>query len=99
MLEYSEKRTYIRMETDCDMTYKFPQSDQTHHARCINLSGAGILFNTQEAIEPGLAVEVCVTPQNNVTPAMTAFIEISRCSPIENDQYEIAASIKGIKAD
>ena len=44
MLEQGEKRTYIRMETNCKMTYKFPESEQIHEATCINLSGAGILF-------------------------------------------------------
>lgn len=98
MLEYDEKRNYVRMDTNCEMTYKFPQSDQINNAKCINLSGAGLLFSAPERLEPGIALEVCIKPGNNITPSMTAFIEILRCSPCPNETYEIAAAIKGIKA-
>lgn len=87
------------MQTDCEMTYRLPQSDQIHSARCINLSGAGILFRADDNIDPGRAVEICVKPQNNITPSMTAYIEVIRSNLMDDEQYEIAASIKGIKAD
>ena len=99
MLEYDEKRNYIRMDAHCRMTYKFPQSDEINDATCVNLSGAGLLFNASEALEPGIALEIRVIPENNITPPMKAFVEIVRCTPNQNDQYEIAAAIKGIKAD
>lgn len=99
MLQHGEKRTYTRMETNCKMTYKFPESEQRHEATCINLSGAGILFKATDDIEVGRAVEICVMPENNITPSMTAFIEVTRSSPTEDKKYEIAASIKGIKAN
>lgn len=99
MLEYDEKRKYMRMDTHCKMTYKFPQAKQSHDATCLNLSGAGILFRAQESLEPGRALEICLTPETNVTPPMTAYIEIVRSSSCGSDQYEIAASIKGIKAE
>ena len=35
MLEYDEKRKYMRMDTHCKMTYKFPQAKQSHDATCL----------------------------------------------------------------
>lgn len=99
MLEYGEKRAYFRMETDCNMTYKFPDSDREYTATCINLSGTGILFKAKDDLEPGRALEIQIRPENYTCPSITAFIEIIRSDPIEANQYEIAASIKGIKAN
>jgi len=44
-------------------------------------------------------MEINVVPKNTRTPPMTAFIEIVRSTKRENDHYEIAATIKGIKGD
>jgi hypothetical protein len=97
MLGYDEKRNYIRMNVDCSLTYKLAASDQVYNGRCTSLSGAGISFITSEAIEPGKGLEISVIPENNVTPPMTAFIEVVRNSDLENGEFEIAATIKSIK--
>ncbi|MGH8550443.1 MAG: PilZ domain-containing protein [Methylococcales bacterium] len=99
MLEYGEKRAYLRRETGCNMTYKFPDSEREYQAICINLSGTGILFKARDDLEPGRALEIRIRPENYTCPSITAFIEIIRSDPIDADQYEIAASIKGIKAN
>ena len=98
MLEYDEKREYIRMETHCKMTYKYVDSEQEHEALCLNLSGAGVLFHTSENIEAGKALEIRITPENSITPPMVAFIEVLRATPLgEQNCYEVAATLKGIK--
>lgn len=99
MLEYSEKRAYFRRATDCRMTYKFPDSEREYTATCINLSGTGILFKARDELEPGRALEIRIRPENSTCPSITAFIEIVRSDPIEDHQYEVAGSIKGIKAN
>lgn len=99
MLEYDEKRNYIRMIVDCDITYKLASSDQVYNGRCKTLSGAGISFVSSEKIEPGKGLEIKVIPENKVTPPMTAYIEVVRNSPLENGEFEIAATIKNIKGN
>lgn len=99
MPEYEEKRNFVRMDSNCKMTYKFVDSDQQHDATCINLSGAGILFKVDEEIEPGKALEIVLTPENKLTPPLNAFVEVVRASVASNGIYEIAASIKGIKSN
>ncbi len=97
MLEYDEKRDYIRMDVDCDISYKLADSDETKTGHCTSLSGAGISFIADTPYEAGLAMEVNIIPKNNSTPAMTAFIEVVRSSPSDNGCFEIAASIKSLK--
>ncbi len=99
MLGYDEKRSYIRMEIDCEVTYKLAGSDELHHGRCSTISGAGVSFMAECAFEPGKAMEINVIPKNTVTPSMTAFVEVIRSTQQDDGSYEIAASIKSIKAD
>ncbi len=97
MLEYDEKRDYIRMDVDCDITYKLADSDAVKTGRCTSLSGSGVSFIADSAFEIGLAMEVNVIPQNPLTPAMTAFIEVVRNMPQDDGSVEIAATIKSLK--
>lgn len=97
MLEYDEKRDYIRMDVDCDITYKLANSETTKTGKCTSLSGAGVSFISESAYDVGLAMEINVLPKNSVTPPMTAFIEVVRCIPHADGSFEIAASIKSLK--
>jgi len=99
MLEYDEKRNYIRMEVDCDIMYKLAGSDQLFHGRCLSISGAGVSFIADQSYNPGIAMEVNIVPKSAVTPPMTAFIEVVRTTKQTDNRYQIAASIKSIKAD
>ncbi|MFW5444187.1 MAG: PilZ domain-containing protein [Methylococcaceae bacterium] len=97
MQDYDEKRDYIRMDVDCEVTYKHADSDTVKTGHCTSLSGAGISFISEMAYETGIAMEVNVLPKNSVTPPMTAFIEVVRCIPKDDNSFEIAASIKSLK--
>ncbi|MCI0654038.1 MAG: PilZ domain-containing protein [Methylococcaceae bacterium] len=98
MLESGEKLDYTRSESNCNMTYKFPESNREYAAICMRLSGTEILFKTDQNVELGHAVEIRILPENYACPSITAFVEIIQSNPVEKNHYEIAASIKGIKA-
>ncbi len=83
----------------CRMTYKFPGSDNTCDAFCININSAMIMFCSESDVEPGKALEICIMPENDIVPPMTAFIEVICSNPIGQAEYEISASIQGIKAN
>ena len=99
MLDYDEKRNYIRMEIDCDVTYRLAGSDEQHQGRCTSISGAGVSFISSLSFDPGKAMEINVIPKYTLTPSMTAFIEVIRSTPQDDGSYEIAATIKSIKGD
>ncbi len=97
MLEYDEKRNFIRMSVNCEINYKLTDSDQTYQGRCTSLSGAGLAFIADREFEQGKSMEVNVIPENSITPPMTAYVEIVRSIKLDSGQYEIGAQIKSIK--
>ncbi|KAF3981254.1 MAG: PilZ domain-containing protein [Methylococcales symbiont of Hymedesmia sp. n. MRB-2018] len=97
MLEYDEKRDYIRRNVNCEVTYKMADSVDIKTGRCTSLSGAGVSFITERSYDAGLAMEIKVLLKNSVTPSMTAFIEVVRSISQEDGSFEVAASIKSLK--
>jgi PilZ domain-containing protein len=97
VLTYEEKRKFIRMEVDCDLTFKFADSDQVYQGRCTSLSGSGVAFTTDEQFDIGIGLEIRITPKNPATPPMIAFVEIVRTTVLENGSYKIGALIKSIQ--
>lgn len=99
MLEYDEKRDFIRMQADCNMTFRLADTEIVYDGTCVNISGSGILFEADIPLELGKAVEVRIIPRNKVTPPLTAYIETLRCTGSETGRYRIAGAIKGIKSE
>lgn len=99
MLEHNEKRDFIRMDTNCKMKFKKPGAGSFSDGTCLDLSGAGIRFESSQEVEVGKALEICITPEREVTPPLEALIEVIRCEPLGETKWEIAASIKGIKGN
>lgn len=97
MLTYDEKRNYIRMHIDCDITFKLAGSVEVYSGRCTSISGSGVSFITDRAIDQGKALEITVVPNNSITPSMIAFIEVVRITRQYDHTYEIAGTIKSIK--
>ncbi len=97
MLEYDEKRHYIRMKIDCDVTYRLADSDELCQGRCSSICGSGVSFIANRFFESGKAMEINVIPKNTLTPSMTAFIEVIRSTQQDDGSYEVAATIKSIK--
>lgn len=97
MLDQNERRKYVRMEIACKLIYKFPGAEGEFAGKCANISGAGILFAGSEPVEPGLALEIRISPDNTLKLVLQAFAEVLRCTQIAPQRYEIACEIKGIK--
>ncbi|QSA95641.1 PilZ domain-containing protein [Methylococcus sp. EFPC2] len=98
MSDYIEKRTFARSPAHCRLSFNLIDRDGVRDGSCLDVSAAGILFITDRPVEPGRAVEIRTSPDNPNTPPLTAFAEITRCIPDERG-FQIAAAIKGIKAD
>lgn len=96
-MQYEEKRAFMRINVDCDMTYRLIDGHQFENARCTSLSGAGVSFIAQQHCDEGKAIEISITPQNSLTPSLTAFVEVIRVCAKDAGNYEIAATIKSIK--
>ncbi len=96
-MSYVEKRNYIRMEMNCDMTYRFVDSNEIHQAQCLSISGSGIAFLASQSIDIGKEIEVSILTKSTLSPNMTALIEIVRCHADEHLHYHVAGIIRQIK--
>ena len=97
MLDHAESRQFIRMDVFCEITYKYPDSDQLYIGECLNISGAGILFRAEKLLEIGTALEVTIAPKNALTPPMKAYVEVTRSKEVEPGVFEVGTEIKGLK--
>ncbi|MGH8476078.1 MAG: hypothetical protein ACRERV_04130 [Methylococcales bacterium] len=98
MQEPGESPIETRVGANCNLTFKFPESDREYTGLCLRLGGTEILFKTDQDLEVGRAIEIRIIPDHYACPAITAFVEIIQCNLIEKNHYEISATIKGIKA-
>ncbi len=96
-MKYDEKRAFVRVDIDSEMSYRLVDSNEFNSARCSSLSGSGMSFIAPQVIDVGKALEIHIAPKNSITPALTAFVEIVRVAPLANGEYEIATIIKTIK--
>jgi len=99
MIPSEDKRYFSRMPTNCKLAYKPVGANSPLAGSCINLSGSGILFRSSWPMDPGKAIEVQIRPSYKITPPLTAFVEVVRCSATADSGYEIAGAIKGIRDD
>lgn len=80
------------------MKFKLIGTTQEHSGTCLNISGAGFSFSSRHAIPLGKGLEIQVESNQTLMPPIKAFVEVTRCQTIGNSQYQLATSIKGIRA-
>ena len=97
MLEYMEKRDYIRMEVDCAARIEL-EGLEPLSAIVKDLSATGLLMWVDSKIPPGSLGTAVILPGRNITPPLIAAIEIIRCDPLDNEPtaYAAACEIKEI---
>ena len=96
MIDYAEKRDFLRMPIDCELNFSEAGSSKQYKGNVINLSSKGILFTSSEKFDQGARLEIILTPSNSITPPMEATVVVSRVT--DNDAlFEIACEIENIK--
>ncbi|MDD4914753.1 MAG: PilZ domain-containing protein [Methylococcales bacterium] len=99
MQTHDEKRDYMRMHIDCEMTYRLADSQLLKTGHCQTISAAGLSFIADEAFDTGLAMEVRILSKAALIPPMTAFVEVVRNTRQADGNFEIAAVIRSIKGN
>ncbi len=97
MINFEEKRDFIRMTADHPLHFHVMESGQTGRGICVNLSATGVLFHTDQPIATGTQLSINITPKYSVVSPFDADIEVLRCIPngVE-DEYEVAGKILSI---
>ncbi|NOQ65447.1 MAG: PilZ domain-containing protein [Methyloprofundus sp.] len=87
----------VRNEQSGEIFYKMIDKPELYTGECMNISGAGIVFRTDQLIKKGRALEINIAQHKGLTSAMTAYVEVLSSSQISPELYEINSEIKGIK--
>jgi hypothetical protein len=95
MIEYSEKRDFIRMPVHCPISVREPDSPNEEIAELLDLSASGVRFVSRQAHDAGARLQMMVTPDHPITPPLEATISVIRCEEIDNG-FDIAASIENV---
>ncbi len=82
LLDKKERRTFARMNVNCDVTYRHINESDKMTGSGINLSGNGIMFTTQETLKIGNKLELNVIPRlKSLTPPLNAIVNVVRIIP------------------
>lgn len=95
-IEHTEKRNFIRMQTDAKINFTPQGSAHTFQGDCINLSASGVLFTSEQRFNPGTFIDINITPHYSVVQPLEATIEVVRSSVHNSGRFAIAGEIKKI---
>lgn len=93
---YNEKRDFIRMKVDTEVTLTLDGGKKQLAAYCRDLSGTGMLIEVEEEIAEGTVCDTCLPSNNEAFPALDAKVKVLRCTPIENERFQLGAEIMEI---
>ena len=79
---YEEKRGFIRMKVDTVVTFTKADGRERYEGRCRNLSGAGMLLETDKKLEVGDRLKISVPSEGPDFSPLDAMIEVVRVTPI-----------------
>jgi hypothetical protein len=97
MWDYQEKRDYPRMPIDCPASFQIV-GGMGGGALVKNLSGGGLLMWIDHDIAPGAPLRMQLKPVSDITPPMTADVEVLRCTPVDGADggFAVACQIRRI---
>ena len=78
---YEEKRSFIRMRVDTMVTFTKLEGKERYEGRCRNLSGAGMLLETEKKLEIGDRLKVTIPSEGPEFSPLDAVVEVVRVTP------------------
>lgn len=96
--DYSEKRDFIRMKVDTEISLSFENSDKTMTAICRDLSGTGMLIETGESLIEGSEFNTSLPSTNPSFPSFETKVKVIRCEETESGKFLIGTEILNIPA-
>jgi len=78
---YDEKRDFVRVTVDCEVGLQSVSGDRQFMANGKNLSAGGVLFHTDEQLQPGDQLEMHIEAHQALFSVLDATIEVVRVQP------------------
>jgi hypothetical protein len=89
--DFSEKRNFIRMRINSDVNLE--SNGQQYTGICRDISGSGLLVETQQAFTLGDEVRISIPQKSETHLPFNATTEVTRVSNGSEDRYIIGFSI------
>ena len=94
---YDEKRGFIRMPVDCEVTLEHAADGRRFLGSGKNLSASGVLFHTDEPLRPGDRLEIHIEANQALLSVLDATIEVVRVEAIGDGlSYAVGTAIQTI---
>ncbi|PHS71845.1 MAG: hypothetical protein COB22_06655 [Cycloclasticus sp.] len=91
----TDNRRFTRSGSDAELTFFRLGSIEEGLGTVNNLSASGISFRTKHILNIGQALHITIS---SIKPPLNALIEVTRIENVNHDEYNVAATIEGIKA-
>ena len=90
---YDEKRDFIRVPVQCEVTLETIDSGKQFVAEGGNLSGNGVLFFTDETLQPGDRLNLHIEATQVLMSVLDATIEVVRVEALADDtRYAVGSA-------
>ena len=94
---FEEKRGFVRVAVDYEVTLQQPSSGRRFTAAGKNLSANGLIFYTDEALAPGDNLEIHIEPGPAMLTTLDASIKVIRVEPSQDQgRYAVGAAILNV---
>ncbi|WP_246841129.1 PilZ domain-containing protein [Hahella sp. CCB-MM4] len=93
MRDYAEKRDFIRMKVDSEITLKDSSSGESFKGICRDLSGTGMSIEVGQPFEAGYELNTSLPSNNEAFPSFDTTVKVLRCSELENERYQLGVEI------
>lgn len=91
---YEEKRDYIRVPVDCEVSLQHTGDGRQFTALGKNLSASGVLFHTDQSLRPGECLKMHIEASRFLVSVLDATVEVVRVVALDGGQrYAVGGAI------
>lgn len=91
--EYGEKRNFIRMFINTQVTITDPFTGDTFDGQSRDLSGDGISIVTSKEFQLGQELELHICSKHDTMSPLTASLKVKRIIKLDDGMFELAGFI------
>jgi len=93
-----EKRNFTRMRINTPVTFTIEGKTASHEAKCKNISGAGMLLETDQSLELGTKIRLTVPSEQSASHNLNVLAEVVRAKTLANGKLELGIVVKEFTA-
>ncbi|TCK17675.1 PilZ domain-containing protein [Thiogranum longum] len=90
---FDEKRDFIRVPVDCDISLEAVDTGRHFTAEGRNLSGNGVLFVTDETLQPGDRLNLRIEATQVLMSVLDATIEVVRVEALAEESRFVVGGL------